>query len=184
MMQLFSSPSLRFSALACLLTILGGCQTNIQTEAPKSSQDKRFSNMGKLFKKELVLAGKGEEAVSVNPYLFQASLDVLSFMVIQNASGQQGLIETAWYTPKNTPNERLKVIAHITPTKLAVESLHITVLAQKKSTSQAKGASQKVSQKNPETYWQAHRSSSRLQSTLHEKIMLRARTLKSRTYKA
>ena len=47
--------------------------------------------------------------VAVNAYLWRASLDTINFIPLVSADPFGGVIITDWYTPAETPNERMKV---------------------------------------------------------------------------
>lgn len=66
-----------------------------------------------------------EGALKVNPYLWQASLDKLSFMPLASSDAEGGVIVTDWKTFSN--NEQFKVVVHIYSQKLQVNSLKVEV---------------------------------------------------------
>jgi len=66
----------------------------------------------------------------VNAYLWQASLDTLSFMPIAKADPFGGVIITDWYSPRGNTNERFKVTTHIMDRALRAEGLKVKVFRQ------------------------------------------------------
>lgn len=66
-----------------------------------------------------------KDALKVNPYLWQASLDKLSFMPLASSDAEGGVIITDWKTFAN--NEQFKVVVHIYSQKLQVNSLKAEV---------------------------------------------------------
>ena len=64
-------------------------------------------------------------ALKVNPYLWQASLDKLSFMPLASSDAEGGVIVTDWKTFSN--NEQFKVVVHIYSQKLQANSLKAEV---------------------------------------------------------
>lgn len=153
--------------------MLCGCNTQRtlqQTpEVHLSSEDRRYHNMGKLFQKDLTFGGASSETIAVNAHLFQATLDVLDFMTIEDVSYQNGFVETAWHpTTQGKAKEKIKVVVKIDKGNLAVQNVHIVVLGKKHTN----GA------------WQAFKPSAFTSDCLLDKIMKQARLLNSRTYKA
>ena len=65
------------------------------------------------------------DALKVNPYLWQASLDKLSFMPLASSDAEGGVIVTDWKTFSN--NEQFKVVVHIYSQKLQANSLKAEV---------------------------------------------------------
>src|SRR5476649_2039509 len=51
----------------------------------------------------------GGTGVAVNAFLWRASLDTINFIPLISADPFGGVIITDWYTPAESPNERLKV---------------------------------------------------------------------------
>ena len=64
-------------------------------------------------------------SVSVNPYLWRAALDTVSFMPIAKADGAGGVIETNWYSGAQNPGERMKLTVTITGQELGSDTLQI-----------------------------------------------------------
>ncbi|MFM9863959.1 MAG: DUF3576 domain-containing protein [Micropepsaceae bacterium] len=73
--------------------------------------------------------------VSVNAYLWRASLDALSFMPMDQTDPFGGTIKTGWYTPAATPNERLRVAVYILDSKLRADALRVSVFKESKKSS-------------------------------------------------
>ncbi len=65
------------------------------------------------------------DALKVNPYLWQAALDKLSFMPLASSDAEGGVIVTDWKTFSN--NEQFKVVVHIYSQKLQANSLKAEV---------------------------------------------------------
>jgi hypothetical protein len=136
---------LRLALLGLLLSltpmlVLTGC-SNIETKAEYPNREqgdgdtiygKRTSIFGSkgtgLFSKDNPdNAGSG---IAVNAYLWRASLDTLSFMPIANADPFGGTIITDWYSPPQTPNERVKVNIFILGRTLRADGLKVSVFRQ------------------------------------------------------
>ena len=83
--------------------------------------------------KEDVVAQSVEEPQVVNKYLWQASLDKLSFMGIVSQNPQSGRIVTDWKMLPATPNERFKAIVEIDGTDLRADALNVKIYKEIKS---------------------------------------------------
>ncbi len=68
--------------------------------------------------------------ITVNSYLWRASLDTLSFMPLVSADPFGGTIITDWYSPPGQPDERFKVDAYILSPTLRADGLRVTVFRQ------------------------------------------------------
>ena len=71
-------------------------------------------------------------SVSVNGYLWRATLDTLSFMPLASADPYGGVIITDWYVNPETPNERLKCTVYILDARLRADGLNVSVFRQTK----------------------------------------------------
>ncbi len=69
----------------------------------------------------------GPGGVSVNAYLWRASLDTLSFMPLANADPWGGVINYDWYINPQTPNERFKATVFILDTRLRADALNVSI---------------------------------------------------------
>ena len=74
--------------------------------------------------------------VAVNAYLWRASLDTINFIPLVSADPFGGVIITDWYTPSETPNERMKVQVTILDRELRADGVRVAVF---KQTSSPKG---------------------------------------------
>ena len=74
--------------------------------------------------------------VAVNAYLWRASLDTINFIPLASADPFGGVIITDWYTPSETPNERMKVQVTILDRDLRADGVRVSVF---KQTSTPKG---------------------------------------------
>jgi len=72
-------------------------------------------------------AGTG---ISVNSYLWRASLDTISFMPVASADPFGGVIITDWYSPSDSPDERFKVNLYILGRELRANGLRASVFRQ------------------------------------------------------
>ncbi len=69
-------------------------------------------------------------AISVNGYLWRATLDTLSFMPLASADPYGGVIITDWYSAPETPNERFKCTVYILDSRLRADGLNVAVFKQ------------------------------------------------------
>jgi hypothetical protein len=136
-------------ALFCVATLLlsGACSLSPDDDTvyPKSEEERRKDRIGKLSGEDgLVLAGgsvkKNDAAanpLSVNSFLWRATLDTLAFMPLLSADPWGGTILTDWYEDAGNRGERFKVNALILDKQLRADNIKITTFRQKKN---AKGA--------------------------------------------
>jgi len=68
--------------------------------------------------------------VAVNAYLWRASLDTINFIPLVSADPFGGVIITDWYTPAETPNERMKVQVTILDRDLRADGVRVAVFKQ------------------------------------------------------
>ena len=71
--------------------------------------------------------------VAVNAYLWRASLDTINFIPLVSADPFGGVIITDWYTPAETPNERMKVQVTILDRDLRADGVRVSVFKQQTS---------------------------------------------------
>ena len=71
--------------------------------------------------------------VAVNAYLWRASLDTINFIPLVSADPFGGVIITDWYTPAETPNERMKVQVTILDRELRADGVRVAVFKQQTS---------------------------------------------------
>lgn len=71
--------------------------------------------------------------VAVNAYLWRASLDTINFIPLVSADPFGGVIITDWYTPVETPNERMKVQVTILDRELRADGVRVAVFKQQTS---------------------------------------------------
>ena len=71
-------------------------------------------------------------AIGVNGYLWQATLDTLSFMPFQSVNPAAGAIVTDWVLQPEVPNERVKVTILFQGELLRSDGLKVKVVRQEK----------------------------------------------------
>jgi hypothetical protein len=134
--------------LACALGLAGCGGSNNVTEkrsGQASDRDKRDLNQGlggrtqgdgTLFGPGGLFGSKPNKrddsgtGVAVNAYLWRASLDTINFIPLVSADPFGGVIITDWYTPAETPNERMKVQVTILDRELRADGVRVSVFKQ------------------------------------------------------
>jgi Domain of unknown function (DUF3576) len=71
--------------------------------------------------------------VAVNAFLWRASLDTINFIPLVQADPFGGVIITDWYTPSETPNERMKVQVTILDRALRADGVRVSVFKQQQN---------------------------------------------------
>lgn len=144
-----------------------------KTEAPSEPKGREQivrDSRGKLTGDEgILLVGKGKDAeaatgspIAVNSFLWRATLDTLSFMPLVSADPFGGVIITDWYEDPKTPGERFKANALILDKTLRADGVKITLFKQKNIGGQ----------------WRDQKVDSKLERTLEDTVLTRARQLK------
>jgi hypothetical protein len=75
----------------------------------------------------------GGNGVAVNAFLWRASLDTINFIPLVSADPFGGVIITDWYTPAESPNERMKVQVTILDRELRADGVRVSVFKQTQS---------------------------------------------------
>lgn len=127
------------AALAATGLLIAGCGGGPNPEPmPRGPKDRGVT--GKLFGEEGFSIGalssgslfRGDDkdkgdALPVNKFLWQASLDTLDFLPLASTDPFTGVIATDWGTTPQNPNERFKVTAYMVSSALAASSLKVAV---------------------------------------------------------
>jgi hypothetical protein len=130
----------------------------------------RTQEQGTLFGPGGIFGSKAEKqidtgtGVAVNAYLWRASLDTINFIPLVSADPFGGVIITDWYTPVETPNERMKVQVTILDRELRADGVRVSVFKQQTS---PKGGNWVDAQVDPRT-----------QIDIENAILTRARQLR------
>jgi len=129
------------AALAATGLLMAGCGNLGPNPEPMPRGPKHRGVEGKLFGEEGISVSsitsgslfrggddkdKGD-ALPVNKFLWQASLDTLSFLPLASTDPFTGVIATDWGTSPQNPNERFKVTAYMVNSALAASSLKVAV---------------------------------------------------------
>ncbi len=89
-----------------------------------------------------------DSGVAVNAFLWRASLDTINFIPLVSADPFGGVIITDWYTPQESPAERMKVQITILDRELRADGVRVAVFKQQQS---AKGGGWVDAQVDPHT---------------------------------
>ncbi|WP_262692439.1 DUF3576 domain-containing protein [Kordiimonas aestuarii] len=73
-------------------------------------------------------------AIGVNGYLWQATLDTLSFMPFDRVEPSGGVITTDWHSTADAPNERVKVTIQFLSEDLRSDAIRVSVVRQERET--------------------------------------------------
>ncbi len=120
----------------------GASETRSGQSGDRSKRDVRAGlgggsqETGTMFGPGGIFGSKAEKrddsgtGVAVNAYLWRASLDTINFIPLVSADPFGGVIITDWYTPAETPNERMKVQVTILDRELRADGVRVSVFKQ------------------------------------------------------
>lgn len=106
---------------------------------------------------------QGGPGISVNSFLWRASLDTIAFMPLSSADPFGGVIITDWYSPPETPLERYKMSVYILGRQLRADGVKVAVFRQ---------------QTGGRNGWQTKSVSKGTATSLENQILVRARQLR------
>ena len=144
--------SLKFIFICISLLILQAC-SSVSTETKKSDVNDIIYMPGQQTERRLAEArAKGDgsflsnlfgssnkkaslqQQMSVNPYLWQASLEILSStMPLSSVDSSSGIIITDWYNLKSKNNERVKISVLINSIELRADGVKVSIFKQVKN---------------------------------------------------
>ncbi len=81
---------------------------------------------------------KSGDVITVNSYLWRASLDTVSFMPLASVDPFGGVILTDWYSDADKPNERYKLNVFVIGSQLRSDAIRVSAFQQKQSRGQWK----------------------------------------------
>ena len=118
--------------------MLAGCsKLGITPDPPPPTEDRSASSgsggngglIDRFFGSDTPNAG-AQSGIGVNSFLWRASLDTISFMPLSSADPFGGVIITDWYSPPETPRERVKLNIYILGRELRADGLRVSVFRQ------------------------------------------------------
>jgi hypothetical protein len=121
------------TALIASALFLTSCASDSEPEPePRQVQANSGGNGGLLDGLLGGINGGGQrgETITVNSYLWRASLVTISFLPLTTADPFGGVIITDWYSPPETPAERFKVTVYILDRELRADGLRVAVFRQ------------------------------------------------------
>jgi hypothetical protein len=107
----------------------------------------------------------GGGGMTVNAFLWRATLDTLSFMPLASADPFGGVIITDWYAPPAAPGERFKATAYVLGRQLRSDGVRVQVFRQ-----QLRG-----------NQWVDVPASAALNAEMEDRVLARARELRSQS---
>lgn len=110
-------------------------------------------------------ANGGGSGLAVNAYLWRATLDTLSFMPLSSADPFGGTIITDWYSPPGAGGERFRAQAYVMGRQLRSDGVRVQVFRQTLERGQ----------------WVDSPTSAATNSDLEDKVLARARELRSQS---
>lgn len=125
-------------AFLTALLLLAGCAKD-QRQTPVVGENAHTSNMQQKgttgpvgVRRAFTPQGRAIKTgrAQINGFLWRAALDTVSFMPISSVDSFGGVIITDWYTPPETPNERLKVTILVRGDALRSDGVKVTVFRQ------------------------------------------------------
>ena len=132
---MFRTLSQIFTALAFAI-VLSACESiGIAPDPPPPVEDRSSASsdngglIDTLFGGDKGTGGGGG-GIGVNSFLWRASLDTISFMPLSSADPFGGVIITDWYSPPETPRERIKLNVYILGRELRADGLRVSVFRQ------------------------------------------------------
>ena len=133
----------------CCAASLAACSANQTPQevtgpvaGPKGGYDPNDSifgeggvSIGRLADGSIFGSGKSQagDAMPVNRFLWQASLDTLDFLPLESTDPFTGVIATDWSATPDAPDERLKVTVYMVSPQLAASSLRVALFREKRT---------------------------------------------------
>jgi hypothetical protein len=110
-------------------------------------------------------AAGGGSGMTVNAFLWRATLDTLSFMPLASADPFGGVIITDWYSPPQAEGERFKATAYVIGRQLRSDGVRVQVFRQ-------------IQRGNN---WVDAPASTATNSEMEDRVLARARELRSQS---
>ncbi len=157
---------MRIILLIALVVLTCSC-AKMNHEYPSSPEEKRDERIGKITGDGIVIGGgslvNNAPNITVNTFLWQASIDVMKFMPLNSTDVQSGIIITDWYKLNHDACSAYKANVFIKSKDLKSDALDVSVYKSNVCASKSLGNAIQNSE---------------LSDQLKEQIIKRARTLK------
>ena len=156
-----------------LVSIISSCSGNKNLTNPVTGKKttpglfSKDSEKGVSLSDVLNLQNKNNTGVSVNGFLWRASLEVLSIAPLLSTDALGGTIITDWYINKNIKNQRIKITAFIKTSELRSDGIDIKVHLQKRENG----------------IWSDTMTNEKLESQIEDQILNEARILRINSLK-
>lgn len=167
---------LRLLSVLFLTLGLAGCFSEYKEDELQtaSTEDRRTKGMEKFLGEDTLHFGgpkkreQEDTGLGVNSHLWRATLDTISFMPIASADPFGGVIITDWYSPPQSPRERLKMNIFILDRQLRSDGVKVSLFRQERDSS---------------GQWIDQSVDAQTIKDLENAILLRARHFRSKTTK-
>lgn len=129
----------------CLLPLAVGACAGIEKEAKYPTGAHRDGSAEDIYSKSESILGDdglrifgededvpGTDVITVNSYLWRASLDTVSFMPLTTVDPFGGVILTDWYTDPATPDERYKLNVFVIGSQLRSDAIRVSAFQQER----------------------------------------------------
>lgn len=124
------------------VSTLSACE-GVKSEAKyPSGYDRAITGDSNIYGKSKSIFGEGGifgtakrkgnegDSIGVNSYLWRAALDTVSFMPLTSVDPFGGVILTDWYSPAETPGERMKLNVFIMGRELKSDGIRVRAFRQ------------------------------------------------------
>jgi hypothetical protein len=154
---------LRLTIVLSVAAALAACSGDTAPEPARADDGKNGGLLESLFGSSD--PPRSGSTITVNSFLWRASLDTVSFLPLSSADPFGGVIISDWYSPPETPDERFKVTVYILDRQLRADGLRVSVFRQRR---------------NPDGGWIEARVDERTSRDLENAILKRARQMRVR----
>lgn len=127
----------KISSVLAFALVLSACESlGIAPDAPPPPDERSSSSTNNgglidtLFGGDTPTGRGSGSGIGVNSFLWRASLDTISFMPLSSADPFGGVIITDWYSPPETPRERVKLNVYILSRELRADGLRVSIFRQ------------------------------------------------------
>ncbi|NKB55459.1 MAG: DUF3576 domain-containing protein [Alphaproteobacteria bacterium] len=126
----------RIGLAVAFALLLNGCESlGVVPDPPPPTEDRTASSSDNGGLIETLFGGDSntggaQSGIAVNSFLWRASLDTISFMPLNSADPFGGVIITDWYSPPETPRERVKLNIYILGRELRADGIRVSVFRQ------------------------------------------------------
>ena len=126
----------KISSIALISVLVASCQNmDVKQQYPQTIRDQRDESFGKITGSEgIVLGGKKRRSeavgITVNSFLWRASLEAASNLPILIVDPFSGVITTDWYKVHNDSKEKFKLNIVISSDVIRADAVKVSVFKQ------------------------------------------------------